>query len=110
MAGRPWPVEVAYKSPPLPSPPLPSAAANSKLTVDAPEYMQIYHQIIPEDKMVGWHHPLSGHEFVPTSGSSEGQGSLVCCGAWVRRVRHHLATEQQSWRKQINCGTWWLPG
>ena len=32
-----------------------------------------------EDKMVGWHHRLSGHEFEQNSGDSEGQGSLACC-------------------------------
>ena len=26
-----------------------------------------------EDEMVGWHHRLSGHEFVQTPGDSEGQ-------------------------------------
>ena len=31
-----------------------------------------------EDKMVGWHHGLSEHEFEQTQGVSEGQGSLVC--------------------------------
>ena len=30
-----------------------------------------------EDKMVGWHHRLNGHEFEQTL--SEGQGSLACC-------------------------------
>ena len=32
-----------------------------------------------EDKMVGWHHRLSGHEFEYTVGDGEGQGSLACC-------------------------------
>ena len=27
-----------------------------------------------EDKMVGWHHQLNGHEFEQTPGDSEGQG------------------------------------
>ena len=35
-----------------------------------------------EDEMVGWHHLLNGHEFEPTPGDSEGQGSLVCCSPW----------------------------
>ena len=35
-----------------------------------------------EDKMVGWHHRLSGHEFEQALGDSEGQGSLVCCPPW----------------------------
>ena len=29
-----------------------------------------------EGEMVGWHHPLSGHEFEQTPGDREGQGSL----------------------------------
>ena len=32
-----------------------------------------------EDKMVEWHHRISGHEFEQTSGDSEGQGSLASC-------------------------------
>ena len=32
-----------------------------------------------EDEMVGWHHRLSGHEFEPALGDSEGQRSLGCC-------------------------------
>ena len=35
-----------------------------------------------EDEMIGWHHRLSGHEFQPTPGDSEGQGSLVCRSPW----------------------------
>ena len=38
-----------------------------------------------EDKMVGWHHQLNGHEFEETQGDSEGQQSLVCCSSWGRR-------------------------
>ena len=38
-----------------------------------------------EDEMVGWHHWLNGCEFEQTSGDSEGQGSLACCGPWVRK-------------------------
>ena len=28
-----------------------------------------------EDKMVGWHHRLNGHEFEQAPGDGEGQGS-----------------------------------
>ena len=35
-----------------------------------------------EDKMVGWHHRLNGHECEYTSGVGDGQGSLVCCSPW----------------------------
>ena len=35
-----------------------------------------------EDKMVGRHRQLSGHEFEQAVGEGEGQGSLVCCSPW----------------------------
>ena len=35
-----------------------------------------------EDKMVGWHHRLDGHEFEQALGFGDGQGSLVCCSLW----------------------------
>ena len=35
-----------------------------------------------EDKMIGWHHRLNGHEFEQVVGDGEGQGSLVCCSPW----------------------------
>ena len=38
-----------------------------------------------EDEMVGWHHPLNGHEFEQTPGDSKGQGSLVCWSSWGRK-------------------------
>ena len=44
------------------------------------------------DEMVGWHHWLDGHEFEPAPGVGDGQGSLVCCSPWGRRVRHDWAT------------------
>ena len=37
-----------------------------------------------EDKMVGWHHGLNGHEFEQAPGDSEGQESLACCSPWGR--------------------------
>ena len=37
---------------------------------------------ITEEKMVGWHHWLNGHEFEQVPGDGEGQGSLVCCSPW----------------------------
>ena len=39
-----------------------------------------------EDEMVGWHHRLNRHEFEQALGDSEGQGSLVCCGAWGHKA------------------------
>ena len=35
-----------------------------------------------EDKMVGWHHRLNGHEFEQALGDGEGQTSLACCNPW----------------------------
>ena len=32
-----------------------------------------------EEKMVGWHHWLNGHEFEQTLGDGKGQGRLSCC-------------------------------
>ena len=37
-----------------------------------------------EDKMVGWHHQLNGHEFGQTPG---GQGSLARSSSWVAKSR-----------------------
>ena len=35
-----------------------------------------------EDKMVGWHHRLNGHEFEQGLSNGEGQGSLAHCSPW----------------------------
>ena len=35
-----------------------------------------------EDKMVGWHHWLNGHEFEQAPGDGEGQESLARCSPW----------------------------
>ena len=55
-----------------------------------------------EEKMVGWHHWLKGHEFEQALGDGEGQGSLVCCSPRFRRVRHDWVTEQQTIRVYIS--------
>ena len=53
-----------------------------------------------EDEMVGWPHPLNGHEFEQTWGDREGQGSLVHCSPRGRRVKHddRTATNAESLR------------
>ena len=43
-----------------------------------------------EDEMVGWHHPLNGHEFEHAPGVGDGQGSLACCSPWVAKSRTQL--------------------
>ena len=35
-----------------------------------------------EDEMIGWHHRLTGHEFVQAPGDGEVQASLVCYSPW----------------------------
>ena len=45
-----------------------------------------------EDEMVGWHHQLRGHEFEPSLGDSEGQGSLACC-----RPQGHKESNMTEW-------------
>ena len=42
-----------------------------------------------KDKMVGWHHRLSGHGFGWTPGVGDGQEGLVNCDSWARRVGHN---------------------
>ena len=39
-----------------------------------------------EDEMVGWHHPVHGHEFEQVLGVSDGQGSLACCSQGVAEL------------------------
>ena len=47
-----------------------------------------------EDKMVGWHHRLDGHEFEQAPGVGDGQGSLVCSSPWG--CKESDTTEQQN--------------
>ena len=49
-----------------------------------------------EDEMVGWHHPLDGHEFEQTPGDSEGQGSLACCRPWGPKESDMTQQQQQN--------------
>ena len=38
-----------------------------------------------EDKIVGWHHWLNGHEFEQALGFGDGQGGLASCSPWGRK-------------------------
>ena len=38
-----------------------------------------------EDKMVGWHHCLDGHEFEQAPEVGDGQESLACYNPWSHR-------------------------
>ena len=57
-----------------------------------------------EDKMVGWHLQLDGHEFEQALGAGDGQGSLGCCSPWGHKELD--MTEQLNWtelqRKERN--------
>ena len=52
-----------------------------------------------EDKRVGWHHRLNEHGLGWTPGVGDGQGGLVCCGSWGRKVLD--MTEQLNWTELI---------
>ena len=43
------------------------------------------------DKMVGWHHQLTGREFEQAPGVGAGQGSLACCSPWVAKSQTWLS-------------------
>ena len=54
--------------------------------IDSPEKPLILGKIegrrkrgVIEDKMVGWHHKLNGHDFEQALGVGDGQGSLASC-------------------------------
>ena len=48
-----------------------------------------------EDKMVGWHHWLNGHEFEQAPGVGDGQGSLAHCSPWGHKESD--TTEKLNW-------------
>ena len=48
-----------------------------------------------EDKMVGWHPRVNGHEFEQAPGVGDGQGSLVRCSPWDQKELD--MTEQLNW-------------
>ena len=48
-----------------------------------------------EDKMVGWHYRLDGHEFEQAPGVGDGQGSLACCTPWGPWGRKESDTTEQ---------------
>ena len=57
-----------------------------------------------EDKMLGGHQWLDGHQFEQTLGDSEGQGSLVCCSPWdCQRVGHDSDWTTTVKKCGVNC-------
>ena len=68
-----------------------------------------------EDKMVGWHHRVSGHGFGWTLGVGDGQGGLACCGSWGHKesdiTKRLNQTESLTASKQqlsLHLGLWML--
>ena len=55
-----------------------------------------------EDKMVGRHHLLNGHEFEQTPGDGEGQGGVSCCSPWDRKELG------MTWWLNNNSNTGWM--
>ena len=60
-----------------------------------------------EDEMIGWHHPLNGHEFEQALRDDEGQGSLVCCSPWG--FNESERTEQLKNNSSVNQGLYLRP-
>ena len=57
---------------------------------------------VTEDKMVGWHHWLNGHELEQAPGVDDGQGSLVCYSPWGRKeldTTEWLNWTELNWRR-----------
>ena len=58
-----------------------------------------------EDKGVGWHPRLNGHEFEQAPGVGDGHGSLACCSSWGWKELDMIATELTDYRKRSHtCG------
>ena len=53
-----------------------------------------------EDKMVGWHHWLSDHEFEKAPAVGDGQGRLACCCSWSHKDSD--IPEQLNWTEQYD--------
>ena len=60
-----------------------------------------------ENEMFGWHHQCDGHEFEYALGVGDGQGSLVCCSPWGRRVGHDWATELDWTKSRLRAYSMW---
>ena len=58
-----------------------------------------------EDKIVGWHHRLNGHEFEQAPGDGEGQGGLACCRPQGAKSRTRLSSRTTTRQHQ---GAWTL--
>ena len=48
-----------------------------------------------DGEMAARHHRCNEYELGQTLGDGEGQGCLVCCSPWLKRVGHNWVTEQE---------------
>ena len=58
-----------------------------------------------EDKMVGWHHRLDGHESEQALGVGDGQGGLACCSPWG-----HKESDMTEWLSWTELSDMWYLG
>ena len=58
-----------------------------------------------EDKMVGWHHWLNGHDFEQVLGVGDGQGSLACCSPWGLKE-----SDMTEWLTELRVIYSWITG
>jgi len=73
----------------------PPDAKNWLTGKDPDERLKAGGEGLTEDKMVGWHHRLNGHEFEQAPGVGDGQGSLACCSPWG--CKESDTTEWPNW-------------
>ena len=59
-----------------------------------------------EDKMVGWHHWLNGHEFEQSPEVGDGQGGLVCCSPWGHKESDMTEWTELNWTRRQNEAQW----
>ena len=59
-----------------------------------------------EDKMVGWHHWLDGHEFEQSPEVGDGQGGLVCCSPWGHKESDMTEWTELNWTRRQNEAQW----
>ena len=62
-----------------------------------------------EDKIVGWHPQLEGHEFEQALGVDDGQGSLACCSPWGCKELHMTEWTELSYIFCLWCHSLYLP-
>ena len=61
---------------------------------------------VTEDKMLGWHHWLNGHEFEQTRGDNERHESLMCCSSWGRTQLSDWTTLTYMKKNYMNKCIW----